>query len=68
MAKNTRQKLAAILAADVVGHGRLSRVAEESTHRALGAYIGAIAALIDRRNGKVMLFAGDAVLAGAAIQ
>ena len=68
MAKNTRRKLATILAADAVAHGRLSRVGEESTHRALSAYIDAITALIDRRNGKVMHIVGDAALADEAMQ
>jgi hypothetical protein len=62
------RKLAAIPAADVVGHCRLSRVGEESTHRALGAYIDAIAALIDRRNGKVLHIASNAALADEAMQ
>ncbi len=68
MAKNTRRKLAAILAADAVGHGRLSRVGEESTHRALSAYVDDITALIDRHNGNVMHFAAKDVLANEAIQ
>ncbi len=62
------RRLAAILAADAVGHGRLSRVGEESRHCALSAYIKTITALIDRRNGKVMHFVGATALADKAMQ
>ena len=62
------RRLAAILAADAVGHGRLSRVGEESTPRLLGAYIDADTALIDRCSGKVVRIASDAALADEAMQ
>ncbi len=68
MANSTRRKLAAILAAYAVGYGRLARVDEASTHCRLSSYLDAIPGLIDRRNGKVMHFAGDAVLANEVIQ
>ncbi len=68
MANSTGHKLAAILAADTVGHSGLNQVGEESTHRAFSAYIDTVTALIYRRNGKVMHFAGNAVLADEIIQ
>lgn len=57
------RKLAAILYADVAGYSRLTGADEEGTHRRLSAYLDAITALIDEHHGKVMHFAGDAVLA-----
>ncbi len=68
MANNTRRKLAAILAANAVGYGRLARVDEASTHCRLSSYLDAIPGLIDRRNGTVMDFVGDAALADEIIQ
>ena len=68
MVNSSQHKLAAILIANAADHDWLSRICEESTHRALSAYINAITALIDRRNGMVMNFVGDAVLADEAIQ
>ena len=67
MTKNTRRKLAAVLAADVAGHGRPSPAGGESTHRASSADIDANTALIDRCNGKVLHIASDAALADEAI-
>ncbi|MCZ6757900.1 MAG: adenylate/guanylate cyclase domain-containing protein, partial [Bacteroidetes bacterium] len=57
------RKLAAILYADVAGYSRLTGEDEEGTHRALSAYLDAITDLIEEHNGKVLHFAGDAVLA-----
>ena len=57
------RKLAAILYADVAGYSRLTGADEEGTHRRLSAYLDTITALIDKHHGKVMHFAGDAVLA-----
>ena len=68
MANSTRRKLAAILAANAVGYGRLARVDEASTHRRLSSHPDAITDLIDRRNGKVMRFVAKAVLANEIIQ
>ncbi len=42
MANSTQHKLAAILIANAPGHDWLSRIGEESTRRALGAYINVI--------------------------
>ncbi len=61
--EHLERKLAAILYADVAGYSRLTGEDEEGTHRLLSSYLDAITALIDRHNGKVLHFAGDAVLA-----
>ncbi|MFQ5995534.1 MAG: adenylate/guanylate cyclase domain-containing protein [Acidiferrobacterales bacterium] len=57
------RKLAAILYADVAGYSRLTGEDEEGTHRRLRVYLDAITRSIEQYGGKVMHFAGDAVLA-----
>jgi adenylate cyclase len=57
------RKLAAILYADVAGYSRLTGDDEDATHRTLSIYLDLITQTINTRNGKVMHFAGDAVLA-----
>jgi adenylate cyclase len=57
------RKLVAILYADVAGYSRLTGEDEEGTHRALSASLDLITDAIERHNGTVMHFAGDAVLA-----
>ncbi len=57
------RKLAAILYADVAGYSRLTGTDEDGTHRALRAYLDAIASHIQVRGGRVVHYAGDAVLA-----
>jgi adenylate cyclase len=57
------RKLAAILYADVAGYSRLTGDDEDSTHRKLGAYLDLISGEVTRHGGKVMHYAGDAVLA-----
>ena len=57
------RKLAAILYADVADYSRLTGEDEERTHRALSAYLDAITTSIERHNGEVLHYAGDAVLA-----
>jgi len=57
------RKLAAILYADVAGYSRLPGADEEGTHRTLSAYLDAISTAIENHNGKVLHYAGDAVLA-----
>lgn len=57
------RKLAAILYADVAGYSRLTGADEDATHRRLSTYLDLIASTIDMANGKVMHYAGDAVLA-----
>jgi adenylate cyclase len=56
-------KLAAILYADVAGYSRLTGEDEEGTHRTLSAYLDAIAGAVEAYHGKVLHYAGDAVLA-----
>ena len=65
-AEPLERKLAAILYADVAGYSRLTGEDEEGTHRLLSAYLDAITDSIERHNGKVLHFAGDAVLADFA--
>ncbi len=58
-----QRKLAAILYADVAGYSRLTGEDEEGTHRTLSTYLDVLTDCIQRHNGKVMHYAGDAVLA-----
>ncbi len=62
-AEPLERKLAAIFYADVAGYSRLTSVDEEGTHRALRAYLDAITSLIQGLKGRVVHYAGDAVLA-----
>jgi len=57
------RKLAAILYADVAGYSRLTGADEEGTHRRLSEYLDAFATEIQDHQGKVVHFAGDAILA-----
>jgi adenylate cyclase len=57
------RKLAVILYADAAGYSRLTGNDEDATHRVLSEYLDRIAQTISGHNGKVMHFAGDAVLA-----
>jgi adenylate cyclase len=57
------RKLAAIFYGDVAGYSRLTGQDEEGTHRILSSYLDAITDAIENHNGKVVHFAGDAVLA-----
>ena len=57
------RKLAAILYADVAGYSRLTGDDEDATHRTLSEYLDLIAQAIKSHQGKVMHYAGDAVLA-----
>ena len=58
-----RRKLAAILYADVVGYSRLTGENEDATHHRLSKYLDLATKNIRTRNGKVVHFAGDAILA-----
>jgi predicted ATPase/class 3 adenylate cyclase len=58
-----RQRLAAILVADVAGYSRLMSADEHSTMDALDAARQAFRAQIESRNGRVIDMAGDSVLA-----
>ncbi|NIM28455.1 MAG: hypothetical protein GTO67_17120, partial [Gammaproteobacteria bacterium] len=57
------RKLAAILYADVAEYSRLTGEDEDATHRTLSEYLDLISSTIDRYRGRVMHYAGDAVLA-----
>ena len=57
------RKLAAILYADVAGYSRLTGEDEDSTHRRLSEYLDVISATVEAHRGRVMHYAGDAVLA-----
>ncbi len=61
--ENLQRKLVAILYADVAGYSRLTGEDEDGTHRALSANLDLITASITRYGGRVVHFAGDAVLA-----
>lgn len=68
--KRLERKLAAILCADVAGYSRLTGEDEEGTHHRLSAYLDAITVSIENHHGKVLHYAGDAVLAdfGSAVK
>ncbi len=57
------RKLVAVLYGDVVGYSRLMGEAEDATHRTLADYLDFIAATVGRHDGRVVHYAGDAVLA-----
>jgi adenylate cyclase len=57
------RKLAAILYADVAGYSRLTGEDEDATHRRLSEYLDVFSEIIERHRGRVMHYAGDAVLA-----
>ena len=57
------RKLAAILAADVVGYSRLMGADEEATLRTLNAYREVIDGLVANHRGRVFGGAGDSVIA-----
>lgn len=63
MSERLPRKLAAILYADVAGYSRLTGADEDATHRKLGEYLDLIDREITAHRGKVMHYAGDAVLA-----
>jgi TolB-like protein/class 3 adenylate cyclase/rhodanese-related sulfurtransferase/thioredoxin-like negative regulator of GroEL len=62
-AEPLERKVAAVLYADVAGYSRLTGEDEEGTHRALSTYLDTLTTSIERHNGKVLHYAGDAVLA-----
>ena len=57
------RKLAAILYADVAGYSRLTGDDEDATHRRLSEYLDLVSDTVERHRGRVMHYAGDAVLA-----
>jgi len=63
MEKRLSRKLAAIFYADVAGYSRLTGEDEEGTHQRLSSYLDLISQSIRNHNGKVIHYAGDAILA-----
>jgi adenylate cyclase len=63
MADRLPRKLAAILYADVAGYSRLTGEDEEGTHLTLRAYLDFMSSSIREHDGRVVHYAGDAVLA-----
>jgi TolB-like protein len=57
------RKLAAILYADVAGYSRLTGEDEDATHHHLQECLGLVSAAIEQHDGRVVHYAGDAVLA-----
>jgi len=57
------RKLAAILYADIAEYSRLTREDEDTTHRKLNEYLDLFAAHVEDNRGRVMHYAGDAILA-----
>lgn len=57
------RKLAAILYADVADYSRLTGEDEDATHRRLSEYLDVISGSVEHQHGRVMHYAGDAVLA-----
>ena len=58
-----KRKIAAILAADVVGYSKLVAEDEEETLRRLASYRAVVDDFIEKANGRIFNTAGDAVLA-----
>ncbi len=63
MEERLPRKLAAILYTDVAGYSRLTGEDEDATHRRLSEYLDLISATVEQYHGRVMHYAGDAVLA-----
>jgi adenylate cyclase len=60
------RKLAAILYADVVGYSRLTGTDELGTHQRLSEALDFIASAVKAGDGRIVHYAGDAVLANFA--
>lgn len=60
------RKLAAILHADVAGYSRLISADEEGAHRTVADHLDAIADMVSGHGGRVVNYAGDAVLSDFA--
>jgi TolB-like protein/class 3 adenylate cyclase len=63
MEEKLSRKLVAILYADVAEYSRLTGEDEEGTHRRLSEYLDACTSEIRNKQGSVVHFAGDAILA-----
>jgi adenylate cyclase len=57
------RKLAAIFYADAARYSGLTGADEEGTHHILSAYLDAITNMIEEHDGRVLHYAGDAILA-----
>jgi len=57
------RKLAAVVYADVAGYSRLTEQNEEETHKTLGSFLDRVSTCIGDHAGRVVHYAGDAVLA-----
>ena len=57
------RKLAAILSADVAGYTRATSEDEDHTHRALSLHLDLFSDAVGRHHGRVVHYAGDALLA-----
>lgn len=57
------RRLVAILYADVAGYSRLTGEDEDATHRSLSQKLDLITSFVAQKRGRIMHFAGDAVLA-----
>ena len=57
------RKLASVLYADVAEYSRLTEEDEDATHATLGEYLDLFSAAIAEHSGRVVHYAGDAVLA-----
>ena len=68
--ERVRRHLAAILAADVAGYSRLMGADEEGTLKTLNLYRSVITQLVEEHQGRIVVTAGDSVLAefGSAVQ
>ncbi len=63
MVDQLSRKLAAILYADVADYSRLTGDDEDTAHRQLSEYLDLLSDSIDQHKGKVVHYAGDALLA-----
>ena len=61
--KSFKHKLAAIFYADVAGYSRLTGEDEVGTHTRLSQYLDLMAEQIEQHQGRVVHYAGDAILA-----
>jgi class 3 adenylate cyclase/pimeloyl-ACP methyl ester carboxylesterase len=61
--ENLPRRLTVVLYADVADYSRLTGEDEDGTHRQLSEYLNLIAELVDGHRGRIMHYAGDAVLA-----
>ncbi|MDA0239935.1 MAG: adenylate/guanylate cyclase domain-containing protein [Proteobacteria bacterium] len=60
--QKVQRKLAAILYADVADYSRLTGEDELRTHQKLGEHLDILTGSIEEHNGRVVHFAGDAIL------